>query len=133
MIVVGCITPGKQYFSYISWRELVMLWWEEGWSSISSIITQFCFLSTFHQIYIKMDVLFLGLHWIPNITQLSIQAKVYCIVRQTLDETSFFNIYCISRQNLHLDCNIIYSRSGVNPMWILKYSKDLLENYNYKI
>jgi hypothetical protein len=25
-------------------------------------------------------------------------------------------------------CEIVYSRSGINPMWILKNSKDLLDN-----
>ena len=27
-------------------------------------------------------------------------------------------------------CDVIYSRSGINQMWILKNSKELLENFN---
>ena len=47
-----------------------------------------------------------------------------------LNETSFklFNIYsAVKAIELHIYCNTSYSISGVNQMWILKTSKDLLE------
>jgi hypothetical protein len=47
-----------------------------------------------------------------------------------LHETSFqiINMYSIGGQNGHQSyCDTNYSRGGVNQMWILKKSKDLLE------
>jgi hypothetical protein len=32
------------------------------------------------------------------------------------------------KERLHMYCATVYARSGVNQMWILKNSKELLEN-----
>ena len=64
------------------------------------------------------------------ITQASFQTSLFCWVCQILHEASFQNIimYSIGGQNgFQGYCDTSYSRGGVNQMWILKNSKDLLE------
>ena len=34
------------------------------------------------------------------------------------------------KEGLQSNCNKVYSRSSFNTMWILKYSYDLLDNFN---
>ena len=63
------------------------------------------------------------------ITQVSLRTSLYCWVCQMLCEISFhiINIYSLSAQiSLQSYCNTCYSRGGVNQMWILKTSIDLL-------
>jgi hypothetical protein len=37
-------------------------------------------------------------------------------------------ILTVVKEGLHMHCATVYARSGVNQMWILKNSKELLEN-----
>jgi hypothetical protein len=39
----------------------------------------------------------------------------------------------LQKERLHIYCATVYARSGVNQMWILKNSKELLENLKYPI
>jgi hypothetical protein len=64
---------------------------------------------------------------LPNsyITQVSFQTALYCWVCQMLHETS--SILSTVKTGLQIYCDTSYSRGGVNQMWILKNSKDLLD------
>ena len=58
---------------------------------------------------------------------MSFQTELYCWVYQILLEISFqiINMYSIS--GFYNYCDTSYSRGGVNQMWTLRNSKDLLE------
>ena len=59
-----------------------------------------------------------------------LQTVLYCWVYQMLKETSFRLLTFILsavKTGLQSYCYSSYSRDGVNQMWILKNSKDLLE------
>ena len=67
------------------------------------------------------------LYWIPKLHKCPrLQTTLYCWVCQMLHETSFQYIN-LFYQPSKPDCDTSYSRSGVNQMWILKNSKDLIE------
>jgi hypothetical protein len=57
--------------------------------------------------------------------------RLYCWICQMIHETSFQLLTCILstvKTGIQSYCNISYSRGGVNQMWFLKNSKDLLED-----
>jgi hypothetical protein len=39
-----------------------------------------------------------------------------------------FRIQTAEKERFHMYCATVYARSGVNQMWILRNSKELLEN-----
>ena len=68
-----------------------------------------------------------SLYWIPKLQKCPFKQRYIAGLH---NETSFriINMYSISSQKrVQSYCDTSYSRGGVNQMWILKNSKDLLE------
>jgi hypothetical protein len=73
------------------------------------------------------------LYWIPNFTKLLTKKKHRYIAGSSKCSTKplsllLTNILTAVKEKLQTYCATTYARSGVNQMWILKNSKELLAN-----
>jgi hypothetical protein len=56
--------------------------------------------------------------WLARISSLSNEVGLYVVLLEVL----------LVKEGQQKYCETVYSRSGINRMWILKNSKDLLDN-----
>ena len=74
-----------------------------------------------------------SLYWIPKLhkdpyKQRYIAGSTKCSTKPL--SKLLTSILSTVKDGLKKYCNVIYSHSGINQMWILKNSKELLDNFN---
>jgi hypothetical protein len=65
--------------------------------------------------------------WLARISSLSNEVGLYVVIRKELS-IHLTKILSAVKEGQQKYCETVYSRSGINHMWILKNSKDLLDN-----
>jgi hypothetical protein len=71
------------------------------------------------------------LYWIPKLHKTPYKQRYIAgskNILQNLCQYSLQKILTAVKERLQMHCATIYARSGVNQMWILKNSKELLES-----
>ena len=90
-----------------------------SWYGIHVLNTAFCLVGGFLQVL-----------WFPQ--KLTMQRKVHSGIINLFDERIVYSpdkdSFCSKWGTTQKYCETVYSRSGINHMWILKNSKDLLDN-----
>jgi hypothetical protein len=71
------------------------------------------------------------LYWIPRLHRTPYKER-YVTGTKTFSTKPLSilltKIFTAGKKKLQMHCSTVYARSGVNQMWILKYSKELLES-----
>jgi hypothetical protein len=69
--------------------------------------------------------------WLARISSLSNEVGLYVVLLEVLlfmPNSHLTKILSAVKEGQQKYCETVYSRSGINHMWILKNSKDLLDN-----
>ena len=72
------------------------------------------------------------LYWIPKLHKTPYKQRYFagssaCSTKDL--SIRLTKILSAVKEGLHIYCETVYSRSGINHMWILKNSKELLDNF----